>query len=210
MLSVGLGLVLAVIVCNVLVGPIDSQPGWAVPAVVALAVTVGVGAVARSSYRQSAGIRWWHLLVMALGAGVFLNALSILTDGGVVGVLSVLVNIAGIIAIVVGGIIAIVQASTRPDTAPTGALVAPIVGYTADGQPVYGTAIRSQTTNVFAVLALVFGILGGLLALIFGYIALSQIRRTGENGRGMAIAGITLGYLYLAFGLIFLVAVASS
>ena len=41
----------------------------------------------------------------------------------------------------------------------------------------------------------------GLLAplgIIFGHIALSQIKRTGENGRGMAIAGLVIGYLSLA------------
>lgn len=52
------------------------------------------------------------------------------------------------------------------------------------------------STNVLAVLSLVFGILGGtLLPIIFGHIALSQIARTGERGHGMALAGTILGYL---------------
>lgn len=81
--------------------------------------------------------------------------------------------------------------------------MAPIVGHTADGRPVYGQPIQGtsglpQPTNVFAVLALVFGIIGGLLGIVFGHVALSQIRRTGEAGRGMAIAGLALGYAYLA------------
>jgi Domain of unknown function (DUF4190) len=51
-------------------------------------------------------------------------------------------------------------------------------------------------TNVMAVLALVFGILGGtLLPIIFGHVALSQIARTGERGHGIALAGTVLGYL---------------
>lgn len=53
-------------------------------------------------------------------------------------------------------------------------------------------------TNTFAVLALVFGILGGLIAIVFGHIALHQIRRTGEQGRGMAITGLVIGYVVLA------------
>lgn len=53
----------------------------------------------------------------------------------------------------------------------------------------------SDSTNTFAVLALVFGVLGGYLAIIFGHAALSQIKRTGERGSGLAIAGLILGYL---------------
>lgn len=56
-----------------------------------------------------------------------------------------------------------------------------------------GTSPRA--TNTAAVLALVFGIGGGVLGVVFGHLALSQIRRTGEAGRGMAIAGLVLGYI---------------
>jgi len=37
-----------------------------------------------------------------------------------------------------------------------------------------------------------------LLAIPFGHIARSQIRRTGEQGSGVALAGLILGYLSLA------------
>ena len=52
----------------------------------------------------------------------------------------------------------------------------------------------------FSVAALVLGILpalGGILAIVFGAIALSRIRRSGRRGRGFAIAGIVLGSLWL-------------
>lgn len=54
-----------------------------------------------------------------------------------------------------------------------------------------------RPTNIFAVLALVFGILGGILAIPFGHVARSQIRRTGEQGDGLALAGLILGYIWL-------------
>ena len=53
-------------------------------------------------------------------------------------------------------------------------------------------------TNIFAVLALVFGVMGGLAAIPFGHVARHQIRRTGENGQGLATAGLILGYVWLA------------
>ncbi|MGE5827137.1 MAG: DUF4190 domain-containing protein [Micromonosporaceae bacterium] len=52
--------------------------------------------------------------------------------------------------------------------------------------------------NGFAVAALVLGICGGpLLSVIFGIIALRQIRRTGQQGRGMAIAGLVLSAVWV-------------
>jgi len=42
--------------------------------------------------------------------------------------------------------------------------------------------------------------IGSILALVFGYIATSQIKRSGgtQTGRGMAIAGIVLGWIGVA------------
>jgi hypothetical protein len=54
---------------------------------------------------------------------------------------------------------------------------------------------RPLGTNGMAIAALVLGLCAGPLGLVFGLIALSQIRRTGEGGRGMAIAGVVLGSL---------------
>jgi Domain of unknown function (DUF4190)/Domain of unknown function (DUF1707) len=59
-----------------------------------------------------------------------------------------------------------------------------------------------QPTNGLAVGALVCGIaefftlgLAAIPAVILGHAARSQIRRTGERGEGMALAGLILGYL---------------
>lgn len=60
-------------------------------------------------------------------------------------------------------------------------------------------------TNTMAILALVFGLGGGLLGIVFGHMALSQIRRTGEQGRGLAIAGLIFGYVGLASIVILLI-----
>jgi hypothetical protein len=44
---------------------------------------------------------------------------------------------------------------------------------------------------------------GALLGIIFGHIALSQIKRNGQEGRGLAIAGTIIGYV-VTFGSILL------
>ena len=58
------------------------------------------------------------------------------------------------------------------------------------------------TTNGLAIASMVLGILwlywiGSILALVFGYIAKGQIDRSAgrQTGRGMAIAGIVLGWI---------------
>ncbi len=62
----------------------------------------------------------------------------------------------------------------------------------------YGQPPRAPGTNALAIVSLVAGIvwifgLGSLVAVITGVIALSQISKQGQSGRGMAIAGTVLG-----------------
>jgi hypothetical protein len=62
------------------------------------------------------------------------------------------------------------------------------------------------TTNGLAIASLVLGIvwiywIGSILALVFGYVALRQIRQSNgwQQGSGMAIAGIVLGWIGVGF-----------
>jgi len=74
----------------------------------------------------------------------------------------------------------------------------PPVGWGSD-QPT-----QRQTTSGFAVAALVLGIaelctgiFGGILAVVFGNLALARIDESNgaQKGRGMAITGIVLGWI---------------
>lgn len=66
-------------------------------------------------------------------------------------------------------------------------------GYPPPGYPPAGGSPQGAGTNGFAVSALIFGLLGGILfSVIFGFIALSQIRTRGQKGKGMAITGLVL------------------
>jgi hypothetical protein len=71
-------------------------------------------------------------------------------------------------------------------------------------QPSQGPTGPSTATDVngFAIASLVLGIvwvmgIGSILALVFGYVAKGQIDASGgaQGGRGLAIAGIVLGWV---------------
>ncbi|HEX9554087.1 MAG TPA: DUF4190 domain-containing protein, partial [Streptosporangiaceae bacterium] len=77
----------------------------------------------------------------------------------------------------------------------------PQPGY--QGMPTWtgGTGYPSMQTNGLAVAALICGVaqimagpLTGIPAIILGHIARSRIRQTGEQGAGLALAGLILGY----------------
>ena len=66
-------------------------------------------------------------------------------------------------------------------------------------------AVPETETNAYAVYSLVLGVLwllfiGSILAVIYGHLALSQIKKAEgrQTGRGMAIAGLVLGYIGVA------------
>ena len=61
-------------------------------------------------------------------------------------------------------------------------------------------------TNVLAIISLIAAFVMPLAAIITGHIALSQIRRTGEQGEGLAKAGLILGYVFVAIGVLIAIA----
>jgi protein-disulfide isomerase len=51
------------------------------------------------------------------------------------------------------------------------------------------------STNTLSIVSLITGFFCSIAAVITGHLALNQIRRTGQAGRGLAITGLVLGYL---------------
>lgn len=75
------------------------------------------------------------------------------------------------------------------------------------GQPMtVGAVAPVAQTNSMAIAALVSSLVMSPLGVVFGHISLSQIRRTGEQGKGLAIAGLVIGYLGSALMLFYLIA----
>lgn len=85
-------------------------------------------------------------------------------------------------------------------------LTADVTPVPAPASPV-GRAVyvpRQRTTNGFAIASLVLGFvwmawIGSVAAVVCGHMALAQIRRSGgrQTGKGIAVAGLALGYLGL-------------
>jgi len=97
-------------------------------------------------------------------------------------------------------------AATQPPLSPDGRyywdgsqwLPVPVQPYGAPGAA-WGPPQQTGTDGL-AIASLVLGIvwlggIGSILAVIFGHIARRRIRRTGQSGRGLALAGLILGYI---------------
>jgi hypothetical protein len=90
----------------------------------------------------------------------------------------------------------------------------------AQVQPCPTVVVPARKTNGMAIASLVTGIAGfftgitSILAIIFGAVALNQIKKDpSQDGKGMAIAGIILGsiVLFLAIlAIIFIIIVAAT
>ena len=70
----------------------------------------------------------------------------------------------------------------------------------------YGYA-RPRPTNGMAIASLICAFLFAPLGIIFGHISLSQIKRTGEDGHGLAIAGLVISYLITIAGIFVMIGV---
>lgn len=101
----------------------------------------------------------------------------------------------------------------------------PQYGQQSYGQPQYGQQSGAQypyaqpqagapypyayppapRTNVLAIVSLVSAFIVSIVAVITGHLALSQIKRTGEAGRGMALAGLIIGYVGTILGVLFFI-----
>lgn len=88
---------------------------------------------------------------------------------------------------------------------------APAYGYAG-----YAPAPRTNGLAVTAMVSSLVGValswtavlaLGVVVGVITGHIALRQIARTGERGRGMALAGVIIGWISIGFTLVIVLGV---
>ena len=79
-------------------------------------------------------------------------------------------------------------------------------GYGPYPPPPYGYGYPAQPgTNTLAILALVFAFVFAPAAIVLGALARKQIRRTGEQGWGLATAGFVCGIVFTAISVLWIV-----
>ena len=75
--------------------------------------------------------------------------------------------------------------------------------------PYTAPAAPAGKTNTLAIIALIGAFVVSPAGIICGHIALNQIKKTGEAGRGLALWGTILGYVFTAFWIVWiLIAIA--
>ena len=75
-----------------------------------------------------------------------------------------------------------------------------------------GLATASMVTGILAIVGFwipYVDLVLAILAVVFGHVALNQIKRTGFAGKGMATAGLVLGYIFFAIGILIIITVSS-
>ncbi|GGM11921.1 DUF4190 domain-containing protein [Micromonospora yangpuensis] len=74
-------------------------------------------------------------------------------------------------------------------------------GHKSDAAPTGGAG----GTNILAILSLVFAFVAAPVGIVLGHLAKRQIRQTGEQGAGLAKAGLVLSYLFTGLSVLFFV-----
>jgi uncharacterized membrane protein len=74
----------------------------------------------------------------------------------------------------------------------------------------YGQPSQPQKTNLLAILSLVGAFVFSLAGLVLGIIALKQIKQTGEQGRGLALAGIIISSISIVISVISLIVIIAA
>lgn len=97
--------------------------------------------------------------------------------------------------------------------APYGASAPAFGSPAAYGAPYYGGYAPAKT-NTLAVVSLISSLvgiflipfLGSIVGVITGHMALSRLKTSGEQGRGLALAGTIIGWVGVGFGVLGLIA----
>lgn len=70
-----------------------------------------------------------------------------------------------------------------------------------------GAGTAGTETNPLAIVGFVLSLFIPIAGLVTGYVSLSQIKRTGQAGRGLALAAVVIGWVSTALGILWIVLV---
>lgn len=76
--------------------------------------------------------------------------------------------------------------------------------------PVSAQTAPAEKWNVLSIVGFVLSLLSfNVIAVVLGFIGLNQVKKTGERGRGLAIAAIIIGFATIVFWIIAIVVLGS-
>ncbi|MCW4457119.1 DUF4190 domain-containing protein [Microbacterium sp. MPKO10] len=73
--------------------------------------------------------------------------------------------------------------------------------------PYQGAPAPQDKFNVMAIVGFILSFFVSIVGAILSFVALSQIKKTGEKGRGLAIAGVIIGLASLVITIIYIIVV---
>lgn len=72
--------------------------------------------------------------------------------------------------------------------------------------PVPSQSASAEKWNVLSIVGFVLSLLGfNVVAIVLGFIGLNQVKKTGERGRGLAIAAIIIGFISIVLFIIIMI-----
>jgi hypothetical protein len=101
--------------------------------------------------------------------------------------------------------------SGAPQYPPAGHPYEPQFAPSPYGQPQYGAYGPQTSTNGLAIASLVCSLAGLVtcisapVGVVLGHVAKRQIRQTGEQGEGLANAGLVVGYIVTVLGVLLVI-----
>jgi hypothetical protein len=69
----------------------------------------------------------------------------------------------------------------------------------------FAPPVAPPKMNILAIISFVAAFVVPIAAVVLGHIAMSQLRTSGEQGRGLALAGLVMGYVFTALGVLFFI-----
>jgi peptidyl-prolyl cis-trans isomerase B (cyclophilin B) len=77
-------------------------------------------------------------------------------------------------------------------------------------QPQYGAYQPPQQAgyNTMSIVAFILAFFVNIVGIILGFVALSQIKRTGEQGHGLALAAVIIGFVEVAIAILIFIVLA--
>ncbi len=75
--------------------------------------------------------------------------------------------------------------------------------------PAPAQSTPSEKWNVLSIVGFVLSVIGiNVVAIVLGFVGLNQVKKTGERGRGLALAAVIVGFVWLVLTIVIVIAIS--